>query len=201
MNSIYNFIITTGNRYNNSVDVEGKELIINTEITERDAEYVNRVGTVIGTPLAIETPVETGDEVIVHHNVFRRWYDIRGKEKNGGSFISEDTYRVAMDQVFAYRKPNGEWLSTPGYVFVKPIKERADVWDTSAELNLMGNVVIGHEDIGCDRGALVGFKPDSEYPFYINDELMYRIYLNDIVWTTEKNVKELLNQHNLHLAS
>ena len=23
-----------------------------------------------------------GDQVIVHHNVFRRWYDIRGIEKN-----------------------------------------------------------------------------------------------------------------------
>ena len=53
MNSIYNLLISTKNRYNNSIDVDGNELIINTEITERDAEFVNRIGTVVGLPMAI----------------------------------------------------------------------------------------------------------------------------------------------------
>ena len=114
MNTIYNLIVTTGNRYNNAVDVEGKELIVNTEVTERDAEFVNRIATVIGTPLAIHTPIEEGDEVIVHHNVFRRWYDVRGEEKNSSSYIDEGRYKIDPDQVFAYRKPGGEWIATPG---------------------------------------------------------------------------------------
>ena len=113
MNTIYNLIISTEDRYNNSVDVDGKELIVNTEVTERDAYYVNRIGTVVGTPLAIHTPLEKGDEVIVHHNVFRRWYGMRGEERNSGSYIDENLYYIAIDQVFAYRKPGGKWIALP----------------------------------------------------------------------------------------
>ena len=32
--------------------------------------------------VAIDSEIKIGDEVIVHHNVFRRFRDIRGKEKN-----------------------------------------------------------------------------------------------------------------------
>ena len=38
---------------------------------------------------------EIGDEVILHHNVFRRWYDIRGNEKNSAAFLSENDYIVS----------------------------------------------------------------------------------------------------------
>ena len=51
MKSIDKLLVTTSNRYNNSIDVDGKELIINTEITERDHHFVNRIATVVGTPL------------------------------------------------------------------------------------------------------------------------------------------------------
>ena len=195
MNSIYNFIISTGNRYNNTVEVEDKELIVNTEITERDAQFVNRIGTVTGLPLAIHTPVEIGDEVIVHHNVFRRWFDMKGIERNSSNYIDEDKFFVAMDQVFAYRKPGSWWMSTPGYCFVEPIIGKKTDWDTSNELELIGNIRIGNELLGLDRGDLVGFKPDSEYEFMIDGIKLYRIYLHDIVWTSKKNAKELSLQH------
>ena len=196
MNSIYNYIITTGNRYNNAVDVEGKELIVNTEITERDAEFVNRVGTVIGTPLATDTPIEVGDEIVIHHNVFRRWYDVRGNEKNGGSYIDEDKYFVFPDQVFAYRKPGGKWIATPGYCFVEPIESLEElIWDVSKELPKVGHIRYGAEQLGLLEGSLVGFTDGCEYEFRIGDERLYRIYLNDIIWTSKKNVKELFLQH------
>ena len=34
-----------------------------------------------------------GDTVVVHHNVFRRWYNIKGIEKNSRSFFDEKTFR------------------------------------------------------------------------------------------------------------
>ena len=82
MRSIYNYIISCDNRYNNSKQIDNKELILNTEITERDYHFVNRIGKILSTPLLIKTPAKAGDEVILHHNVFRRWRDIRGTEKN-----------------------------------------------------------------------------------------------------------------------
>ena len=196
MNSIYNFIISTDQRYNNSVDVEGKELIVNTEITERDAEFVNRVGTVVSTPLAIESPVKPGDEVIVHHNVFRRWYDVRGNERNGGSYIDEDRYAVAMDQVYAYRKPGKNWIATPGYCFVEPIENPEElIWDINMELPRVGYIRYGAEQLGLTRGALIGFTKESEYEFRVEHERLYRILLNDIIWTSKKNVNELFLPH------
>ena len=101
MKSLYKYIISTNDRYNNKTSVDGKELILNTEITERDYEFVNRIGTVISTPINIKTPIKKGDKVIIHHNVFRRWYDVRGNERNSGNYIDEDKYSVSPDQLFA----------------------------------------------------------------------------------------------------
>ena len=194
MNSIYNLIITTGNRYNNTIDVEGKELIVNTEVTEHDAQYVNRIGTVVGTPLAIDTPLRPGDEVIVHHNTFRRWYDIRGEERNGGAYIDEDLYTVALSQVYAYRKPGCSWKATPGYCFVTPIKEKDNDWSVSNERTHVGYIQYGSDQLELSKGSLVGFTPNSEYEFNIEGNIYYRIYLNDITWTSNKNVRELLSR-------
>jgi hypothetical protein len=36
MQSLFDYIISTTNRYNNTINVNNKELIVNTEITERD---------------------------------------------------------------------------------------------------------------------------------------------------------------------
>ncbi len=192
MNSIYNLLISTDQRYTNSVDVDGQELIINTEITERDAEFVNRIGTVVGLPIAIHTPLKEGDEVIVHHNVFRRWFDIRGNERNSASYIYENLYHVALDQVFAYRKPGATWIATPGYCFVKPVNNLEELhWDISKELPHVGYIIYGSEQLGLNTGDLIGFTKNSEYEFRIEDERLYRIYLNDIIWTSNKNVKEL----------
>ena len=86
MKSIYNFVVTPkGDRYNNKKDVDGGELILNTEIFNH--QYVNREATVISTPIAGYTDIQVGDTVIVHHNVFRRWHNVKGVEKNSRSYI------------------------------------------------------------------------------------------------------------------
>ena len=72
MKSLFNYIISTKSRYNNKVNVDTKELILNTEITERDYVFVNRVGKVLSEPaygITSKTP-RKGDDVIVHHNIF-----------------------------------------------------------------------------------------------------------------------------------
>jgi len=72
MKSLFNYIISTESRYNNKVNVDQKELILNTEISERDYMFVNRIGTIVNEPaygVTLKTP-KKGDTVIVHHNVF-----------------------------------------------------------------------------------------------------------------------------------
>ena len=54
MRWVFNFIIKSNKRYNNSKDIEGKELILNTEISERDYMYTNRIGIVKAIPAIIK---------------------------------------------------------------------------------------------------------------------------------------------------
>lgn len=181
MRSVFNFIIKSNKRYNNSKDIEGKELILNTEISERDYMYTNRIGIVKAIPAIIKTPIKPGDSVILHHNVFRRWIDIRGKEKDSSSRIQENDYMVAPDQIYAYKR-NGKWKCLDEYCFVKPIKEDSK-WSVLREQKLLGKLVYSNEyleSLGLSVGDMVGFSPDSEYEFNINDEKLYRVLSNQI---------------------
>jgi hypothetical protein len=181
MRSLYNYIISTKDRYNNKKSVGDKELILNTEITERDYHFVNRVGKVISVPINIKTPVKPGDNVIVHHNVFRRWFDVRGNERNSGSYIDDNTYTVYSDQLFAYKR-NNEWKAMPEFCFVTPIKQDSK-WSILSEKELAGELVYSNEyleSLGLACGDVVGFTPVSEYEFNIEGKKMYRIKSNDI---------------------
>ena len=181
MRSVFNFIIESNKRYNNSKDIEGKELILNTEISERDYMYTNRIGVVKAIPAIIKTPIKPGDSVILHHNVFRRWIDIRGKEKDSSSRIQENDYMVAPDQIYAYKR-NGKWKCLDEYCFVKPIKENSK-WSVLREQKLLGELVYSNEyleSLGLSVGDVVGFSPDSEYEFNIDDEKLYRVLSNQI---------------------
>ena len=80
MKSVYDFIISPKeSRYNNNKKIGDKNLIINTEIYNH--QYVSRNAIVKSIPIVVPTKIQPGDEVIVHHNVFRRWLDIKGDEK------------------------------------------------------------------------------------------------------------------------
>ena len=181
MRSVFNFIIESNKRYNNSKDIEGKELILNTEISERDYIYTNRIGIVKAIPAIIKTPIKPGDSVILHHNVFRRWIDIRGKEKDSSSRIQENDYMVTLDQIYAYKR-NDEWKCLDEYCFVKPIKEDSK-WSVLREQKLLGELVYSNEyleSLGLSVGDVVGFSPDSEYEFNIDDKKLYRVLSNQI---------------------
>ena len=84
MKSVYNFVVTpAGERYNNTKKVEGGDLILNTEIYNH--QFVNRIAKVISIPIIGGTDIEPGDRVVVHHNVFRRWHNVKGIEKNSSN--------------------------------------------------------------------------------------------------------------------
>ena len=171
MKSPYCFVISPkGKRYNNTSSVEDKELILNTEVYNH--EYVNRKASVISTPIVGSTNISPQDEVIVHHNIFRRWHNIRGEEKNSKSFFDENTYIVGEDQIFLYRKINKPWQSMPGFCWVSPIE--SDDMTIDKEQKLKG--IIKYTDGSFNIGDLVGFMPSSEYEFVVDGERLYRVY-------------------------
>ena len=178
MRSIYDFIITPKkSRYNNTKTIGDKELILNTEIFSH--QYVSREAIVKYIPLVTKTEIQPGDEVIVHHNVFRRWHNMRGVEKNSRSYIDENTYAIKEDQIFLY-KHNKKWITPPNYCFVKPIKSN-NKFDIKKERPLIGVMKYTNKDLpGINNGDLVGFTPSSEYEFIIDGERLYRVLTNSI---------------------
>ena len=169
MKSVYNYVVKPkGNRYNNSKRVGDKDLILNTEIFNH--QYINRQAEVISTPLITYSNIKPGDTVIVHHNVFRRWHNVKGVEKNSRNYFRKDTYIISQDQIFAYY--DKQWKPMPGYCFVKPIKS-FDKFNINQEQPLMG--IIEYADKGFNKGDLVGFTPNSEYEFVIDGQKLYRV--------------------------
>jgi hypothetical protein len=182
MQSLYSFIIQPNNgRYTNEVEVGDKKLIINT--TMDDHKFVNRVGIVMSVPLIGDTDLSIGDEVIVHHNVFRRFYDVRGNEKNSSSYFKEDMYFCYYDQIFLY-KHNDQWKAPGNFCFVKPIlKKEKQIISDEKEQKRIGILKYGNSSLEAFKiheGDLVGFSPSSEYEFIIDENRLYRMRTNDI---------------------
>ena len=171
MKSVYNFVVKPiGERYNNVKKVGDKELIINTEIFNH--QYVNRQATIVSKPIIGDTDIDIGSDVILHHNVFRRWHNVKGVEKNSKSYFNEDTYIVQPDQIFLYKK-FWQWHSPKGFCWVKPIKNK----DKYANSEVQENVgIIKYTDGSFKINDLVGFTPVSNYEFVIDNELLYRVY-------------------------
>ena len=175
MKSVYNFVVTPkGERYNNKKKVGDSELILNTEIFNH--QYVNREAIVISTPIAGHTDIKAGDTVIVHHNVFRRWHNVKGIEKNSRSFFNESTYMISKDQIFLYKR-NDTWSAPKGYCFVKPLKAQNPL-NIDLEKPLQG--VVKYSDGTVKVNDLIGFRPKSEYEFIVDGERLYRVLSNFI---------------------
>ena len=175
MKSVYNFVVTPkGERYNNKKKIGDSELIINTEIFNH--QHVNREAIVISTPIVGDTNIKPGDEIIVHHNVFRRWHNIKGIEKNSRSYFNESTYFINHDQIFLYKRDK-EWIAPKGYCFVKPLKA-IDQFNIESEKPLQG--IVKYSDGTVKVNDLIGFRPKSEYEFVVDGERLYRVLSNFI---------------------
>ena len=161
-------------RYDNTKKVGDVDLILNTEIFTHTNVSNNAI--VVGLPKNKQTDIQIGDEVIIHHNVFRRWHDVRGNEQNSRSFFSEDKYFVGEEQLYIY-KHDDEWKSLDDYCFVKPIVND-DIFSLEKEKPLVGIVKYSNDILksrGIEVGDKIGFIPNSEFEFVIDGERVYRV--------------------------
>ena len=158
MNSIYDFIITPkDSRYNNEKKIGNKTLILNTSV--EDHKLVSKHAIIVSVPLAFKTILKVGDEIMVHHNIFRRWYDVKGKSRNSGQYFRDDLYFCKIDQLYLYKKDN-KWLALANRCFIKPLKDDNPL-TKDIERNHIGILKIGNsslEALGITPGDLVGFK-------------------------------------------
>ena len=193
MNSLYDFIVKPyGGRYDNSIKVGDKELVLNTKIETFKA--VNNIAEVVAVPLAVRTNIKVGDKVIIHHNVFRVFYDIRGAKKNSRSLFKDNTFFVSLDQIYMYGDL-GNWKAFGDRCFVMPLKSK-DSLTLDKEQKLIGILKYGNsslEALKISPGDLVGYTPFGEFDFIIDDQRLYCMKSNDIVIKYEYQGDEVEN--------
>ena len=181
MKSLYDFIVEPlGDKYNNTINIDGKSLVLNTKI--ESFKFVNRLAKVIKTPLAFNLDIKAGDIVIIHQNVFRTFYDMKGRKKKSRSFFKDNLYFCALDQIYLYKNSNG-WNSFGDRCFIKPIKSK-DNLTLDKEASLIGILKYGNsslEALEINEGDVVGYTPNGEWEFIIDEERLYCMKSNDIV--------------------
>ena len=181
MRSLYDFIVKPiGDRYDNKIKLGDVTLILNTKI--EDFKSVNNLAVVVETPKAFKTNIKKGDIIIIHHNVFRVFYDIRGDKKRSRSHFKDDLHFCSADQIYLY-KNTGDWKSFGDRCFVMPLKNK-DALRSQKEQDLIGILKIGNSSLNAlniNPGDTVGFTPGSEWDFIIDDQRVYCMKSNDIV--------------------
>ena len=181
MKSLYSFIVKPLNeRYDNIQKVDDKTLIINTGIENH--RFVSKKAAVVSTPAAYTSEIKVGDELYVHHNIFRRWYNMRGEDKNSSTFFKDDLYFVSPEQIYMYNlKPHLD------YCFVKPLKNQNLLENRKEQPNvgIMKHTNNALEAVGITPGTLITFTPNSEFEFVIEGERLYCMKSNDIALTHE----------------
>ena len=191
MKSLFDFIVEpVGERYDNKVKVGDKSLIINTQV--ETFKSVNNIAKVIEVPLSVKTVIKKGDIIMIHHNVFRRWYNMRGEEKNSKSYFKDNLYFVQLDQVYLYKR-NNKWKSINNRCFVSPIVNDNNTL-SDKEQYLIGVLKYGNkslEALGINEGDLVGYTPNGEYDFIVDGKRLYCMKSNDIVIKYERQGNEV----------
>lgn len=176
-------------RYTNNKKINNSNLILNTSI--EDHKFVNRRGIIIETPIN-NSILKKGDEVIVHHNTFRRYYNMQGKATNSSNFFKDDLFFCYIDQIFLYKR-NNKWYTPEEYCFVKPIVEDKKL-SNQKEKPLIGvlRYLGSHlKSFNLSENDLIGFTPNSEYEFIIDNEKLYRVPINSIAIKYERKGTEV----------
>ncbi len=181
MKSLFDFIVKPVNkRYDNEIKIGDKSLITNANTENFRA--VSNMAEVVSTPSAYATPIKKGDIIVIHHNVFRSFFDIRGKRKDSRSKFIDDLYFCSPDQVYLY-KNSGDWKTFQDRCFVKPIKNSDSILNRKED-PYVGILKIGNNSLEASRinpGDMIGFKPGAEWEFFIDEERLYCMKSNDIV--------------------
>lgn len=168
-------------RYNNTRDIGGVEFIVNT--SEEDHRFSNRYARVVETPLGYTGPIIPGDILLVHHNVFKFYNDIKGRRKSGKSFFRDNKFFIESEQFFMYKRVD-TWYSYDRYCFVKPIPAiDSYIKKPFSDEPLMAEMKYSNDYLksrGISDGDIVCFSPESEYEFDVDGEKLYRMYDHQI---------------------
>lgn len=166
-----------GKRYANEKD----GLILSS--SQEDHRFSQRIAEVVETPINYNGPIKKGHLLLVHHNVFKFYYDMKGRQKSGRSFFKDDLFFVDNMQFFMYH--DGEkWHTHDKYCFIKPSEKKDSIiFKNTSEEPLVGTIKYINDELksfGLNEGDEVSYKPNSDYEFTVDGEKLYRMFTENI---------------------
>ena len=182
MKMIDKFIIRPLNdtRFINTKEVNGKTMIINTSIEK--AKDVNRIAEVIELPMDYDGNVRVGDHIVVHHNVFRDYFDGSGKTRESDHHIKDGFFYVQQELVYLILRGE-QRIAVDNYCFIEPIITDKK-WVGKVEEEHIGIVKYsnkGLEKLGVRVGDKIVFHTNCEYLFEIDGLRLYRMRTHRIL--------------------
>lgn len=188
MNSTNYLIVEVDTTYINEKSFDDKSIITNSTI--EDVSSIQREAVVVSAPEY--TILNTGDKVIVHHNIFRSKYNYKGNLTPSDYHIEGNIYFVPLSEVFMYNTPSDSYYKAiDPFVFVEPIKlDESENFLVGIKSRYKGKEhrvgFIKHInknllDQGLNIGDKVAFKKNSEYEFNIQGNLLYKMKTSDIL--------------------
>lgn len=187
------FLVRAEQDYNNDHTIAGTDITVTLNTTIEAVPFINRVGTVQSAPAG--TILDQGDQVVVHHNIFRQINNLKGQMVKSDYHIWDKLYYVPPTEVFMFKKPGDEdWRAVDPYVFVEPIlaeKLESQYLDLVVQdkyhqhLGIITHINQELIDNGLRVGDKIVFSRDSEHQYDLDGRTLYRMRTSDIMATVE----------------
>ena len=107
---------------------------------------------------------------------------MKGKKKKSRSWFKDNLYFCSIDQIYLYKNKTG-YHSFNDRCFIQPIKDNQDL-TLDKERSLVGILKYGNSflnNLKITPGDLVGYTPNGEWEFLVDNERLYCMKSNDIV--------------------
>lgn len=143
---------------------------------------VNRFGVVVHKPIHFDdSDIMVGDICVVHHNTFRTYYDMKGREKKSSEYFRDNLYLIPKEKIYLIKR-NEVWQTINGFIFIKPVpyNQDSEIYIPKQEEEHVGIVAIGSNS-DFKEGDKIAFKKNREYAFDIDGEKLYRMRTKDVV--------------------
>lgn len=187
MATINYLIVELDEAYDNEVTIlDNQSLVVNSTI--ESVEHISRKAKVIEAPENVI--LREGDEVIVHHNIFRLRNDMSGKTIPSNYYLGDNKYFVPLTEVFMYKRGD-LWNALDPYVFIEPIELRDEGElligirkEHKGKEHQKGIVAFINNELssqGVVEGDEIVFSKYSEYEFKINGKVYYKMKTKDIL--------------------
>lgn len=183
------FLIEVDRPQLNTLDVEGinGNLLVDTDYNKY--KHATQIGKVVATPVRItaqyinDTPINVGDVVVFHHFVCQ--------PGNKANFMDGNIYRADYFNIYG-KVEDGELIPIEDIFFVTPILEpEENMYEGVLQIKphreyikqqgIVHSVSKTMAELGMFPGDKVYFTKSADYSMTINDELLYRMRLRNIV--------------------